>query len=298
MNGGPKDNENPVVLSVEPRGRRRRSKKEPLGWREVRAYCAGGDNHSGGGVDGDGSDIEDAARAAEEGVRAGGARRSDADRAVLRALADVSRATNGRGVGLLTRVGWEIPAKAPAASQTNLVVFGSEEEEGGGGEVIGMEIDGAEEGGEEVKRDRLDAEEIFEIVRNIQDPEHPLTLEQLGVVSCEQIEVRDEIDGDGGDAETDADGEGGSYVRVRFTPTIPACSMATLIGLAIKVKLQRSLPPRFKVSVRVERGAHQSEQSINKQLADKERVSAALENPHLLKVMNRCIYNGMTGNMS
>lgn len=33
-----------------------------------------------------------------------------------------------------------------------------------------------------------------------------------------------------------------------FTPTIPHCSMATLIGLSIKVKLLRSLPQRFKVS--------------------------------------------------
>ena len=36
-------------------------------------------------------------------------------------------------------------------------------------------------------------------------------------------------------------------VSVEFTPTIPHCSMATLIGLSIKVKLLRSLPDRFKV---------------------------------------------------
>ena len=34
---------------------------------------------------------------------------------------------------------------------------------------------------------------------------------------------------------------------VEFTPTIPHCSMATLIGLSIRVKLLRSLPTRFKV---------------------------------------------------
>lgn len=39
-----------------------------------------------------------------------------------------------------------------------------------------------------------------------------------------------------------------STVSVEFTPTIPHCSMATLIGLSIKVKLIRSLPERFKVS--------------------------------------------------
>ncbi|ETN83094.1 hypothetical protein NECAME_17583, partial [Necator americanus] len=34
---------------------------------------------------------------------------------------------------------------------------------------------------------------------------------------------------------------------VRFTPTIPHCAMATLIGLAIRVKLVRSLHPKIKV---------------------------------------------------
>lgn len=35
---------------------------------------------------------------------------------------------------------------------------------------------------------------------------------------------------------------------MQFTPTVQHCSMATLIGLCIRVKLLRSLPPRFKVS--------------------------------------------------
>ena len=41
--------------------------------------------------------------------------------------------------------------------------------------------------------------------------------------------------------------DAGGRVKVLFTPTIPHCSMATLIGLAIRVKLLRSLPNRFKV---------------------------------------------------
>jgi metal-sulfur cluster biosynthetic enzyme len=42
-----------------------------------------------------------------------------------------------------------------------------------------------------------------------------------------------------------------STVRVNFTPTIPHCSMATLIGLSIRVKLLRSLPARFKVQLSI-----------------------------------------------
>jgi hypothetical protein len=67
--------------------------------------------------------------------------------------------------------------------------------------------------------------------------------------------------------------------------------MATLIGLCLRVKLIRSLPTRFKVTIKISPGSHQSEIAINKQLADKERVAAALENNHLLDVVNKCISN-------
>ncbi len=110
-----------------------------------------------------------------------------------------------------------------------------------------------------------------EKLRHINDPEHPLTLEQLRVVREADVHVI------------------GRDVRVLFTPTIPHCSMATLIGLCIRAKLLRSLPSRFKVSVAIAPGTHVSEAAVNKQLADKERVAAAMENPHLLDVVNRCV---------
>jgi hypothetical protein len=44
---------------------------------------------------------------------------------------------------------------------------------------------------EEQKRDAITANEVFQIIRNIQDPEHPLTLEQLNVVRIELVEVVD-----------------------------------------------------------------------------------------------------------
>jgi metal-sulfur cluster biosynthetic enzyme len=69
------------------------------------------------------------------------------------------------------------------------------------------------------------------MIRFINDPEHPLTLEELNVVQQSLVDVSDDE----------------NRVKVQFTPTIPHCSMATLIGLAIRVKLLRSLPERFKV---------------------------------------------------
>ena len=62
--------------------------------------------------------------------------------------------------------------------------------------------------------DPVDVREIFDLIRDINDPEHPLTLEQLNVVTEEQITVEDDK----------------NNIVVMFTPTIPHCSMATLIG--------------------------------------------------------------------
>ena len=122
-------------------------------------------------------------------------------------------------------------------------------------------------------RDPIDDHEVYDLIRDIKDPEHPHTLEQLRVAQRNLVTV------------DDARGR----VHVNFTPTIPHCSMATLIGLCIRVKLLRSLPTRFKIDVNVTPGTHASEAAVNKQLNDKERVAAALENDNLLNVVNKCL---------
>lgn len=86
----------------------------------------------------------------------------------------------------------------------------------------------------------------------------------------------------------DVDDTGG-VVRVQFTPTVEHCSMATLIGLCIRVKLLRALPPRFKLDIALAPGSHASEAAVNKQLNDKERVAAALENPSLVAMVDKCL---------
>jgi len=115
---------------------------------------------------------------------------------------------------------------------------------------------------------------LLDLIRSISDPEHPLTLEQLAVVSAPQITVTHHPR---------------PHVLVEFTPTIPHCSMATLIGLSLRVRLLRALPERYKVDIRVRKGTHQSENAVNKQLNDKERVAAALENTHLVSVVQQCL---------
>jgi len=256
------------------------------------------------------------------------------------------------------------------------------------GEILGEEnrcdAEGRRTEGKErqrLRRDPFTSDEIYSMIRTIQDPEHNLTLEQLSIVNVDHIDIYDSIttildnndneknndndmhvdekkisNNDKDDRNSDDGGgevivsvemeekkeennsccggkivenenvnekeEGGccggkksnevntkeseierrrlerrrggfSFVDVRFTPTIPHCSFATLIGFCIRVKLLRSLPSRFKVEVRINPGSHSSEGAVNQQLADKERLSAALENEKLLGVVNKCIVDGM-----
>lgn len=111
---------------------------------------------------------------------------------------------------------------------------------------------------------------VFDTIRTINDPEHPQTLQQLNVVQLGLIKVNKKV------------------ITLTFTPTIPHCSMATLIGLCIRVKLERFLPG-FKFDVSVTPGTHVQDTQLSKQLNDKERVSAALENPTLMDIVERCI---------
>jgi metal-sulfur cluster biosynthetic enzyme len=131
----------------------------------------------------------------------------------------------------------------------------------------------------ETTYESIDSQEVYDLIRSISDPEHPLTLEQLAVVNAGHIVI------DEGDKEAHRS----PHILLEFTPTIPHCSMATLIGLAIRVRLLRALPSRYKVDIRVRPGSHQSENAVNKQLNDKERVAAALENQHLLGVVSDCL---------
>lgn len=121
--------------------------------------------------------------------------------------------------------------------------------------------------------DPIDAREVYDLIKDIKDPEHPLTLEDLNVVREDQISI-DHHD---------------KVITVEFSPTINRCSMAPLIGLTIIVKLIRCLPGIFKIDVKISAGTHDAEEAYNKQLGDKERVAAALENNNLIGVINACI---------
>nr|VDC62241.1 unnamed protein product [Brassica rapa] len=114
---------------------------------------------------------------------------------------------------------------------------------------------------------------LFKYVRDIRDPEHPYSLEQLSVLSEDSITLDDKL----------------NRILITFTPTIQHCRMATIIGLCLRAKLKECLPLHYKVDIRVSPGSHADEDSVNKQLNDKERVVAALENPNLRQLVDECI---------
>jgi metal-sulfur cluster biosynthetic enzyme len=120
---------------------------------------------------------------------------------------------------------------------------------------------------------------IADLIAPISDPEHPLSLAQLAVVNLPDIHIEPPT----------SPQSAISTVVVEITPTITHCSLATVIGLGVRVRLEQALPPRFRVDVRVKKGAHNTDDAVNKQLRDKERVAAALENGTLMGVIRKML---------
>ncbi|PWW80388.1 hypothetical protein C7212DRAFT_311504 [Tuber magnatum] len=126
-------------------------------------------------------------------------------------------------------------------------------------------------------REPIDEQEIYDLIATISDPEHPLTLGELAVVNLQHIKV------------TDDRSAIISNVLVELTPTINHCSLATVIGLGVRVRLEQALPPRFRLDVRIREGTHATGEQVNKQLNDKERVASALENETLMGVVGKML---------
>ncbi|SPO02283.1 related to protein FAM96B [Cephalotrichum gorgonifer] len=124
----------------------------------------------------------------------------------------------------------------------------------------------------------IDEQEVYDLVATISDPEHPVSLGQLAVVNLPDIHL----------SPPPSQVLPGELVRVlvEVTPTITHCSLATIIGLGVRVRLEQALPPNYRVDVRVKAGTHSQDEQVNKQLADKERVAAALENQDLKRMLD------------
>ncbi|KKY17341.1 putative cytoplasmic protein required for cell [Phaeomoniella chlamydospora] len=127
----------------------------------------------------------------------------------------------------------------------------------------------------------IDTQEIYDLISTISDPEHPLSLGSLAVVNLPDISIKPIL--------PNRPSSTLQTVTVLITPTITHCSLATVIGLGVRVRLEQSLPPRYRVDVKIKEGTHSTAEEVNKQLGDKERVAAALENSTLMGVIKKML---------
>ncbi|KAF2674192.1 hypothetical protein BT63DRAFT_394727 [Microthyrium microscopicum] len=128
-------------------------------------------------------------------------------------------------------------------------------------------------------REEIDEQEVYDLISNISDPEHPLSLGSLAVINLPDIHI----------LPPSSPSSQISTVVVDLTPTISHCSLATVIGLGVRVRLEQALPPRFRVDVRIKEGTHSTAAGVTKQLGDKERVAAASENATLQGVIRKML---------
>lgn len=132
---------------------------------------------------------------------------------------------------------------------------------------------------DDAPREEIDSQEIYDLIASIQDPEHPNSLASLAVVNLPDIFI----------TAPSSPTSRISTVTVLLTPTTAHCSLGTVIGLAVRVRLENALPPRFRIDVRLKEGTHTTADAVNKQLADKERVAAAMENGTLVGVIRNML---------
>eukprot|EP01090_Pellita_catalonica_P011348 TRINITY_DN22961_c0_g1_i1.p1 TRINITY_DN22961_c0_g1~~TRINITY_DN22961_c0_g1_i1.p1 ORF type:complete len:162 (-),score=14.37 TRINITY_DN22961_c0_g1_i1:144-629(-) len=126
---------------------------------------------------------------------------------------------------------------------------------------------------------KLTEADVYAAMSGIKDPEHPLTLAQINVVRKAYVKIK----------KISAHWE----IVVQFKPTVPYCSLAGLIGLCLRVKLERYMIEaglqNCKIDIFVFPGSHTAETEINKQINDKERIQAALENENIHNLVEQCI---------
>ncbi|CEL94571.1 unnamed protein product [Vitrella brassicaformis CCMP3155] len=119
--------------------------------------------------------------------------------------------------------------------------------------------------------------DVYETIKTIRDPEFPYTLGQLRVITPDGVQVHEKPGLT-------------PLITVTFRPTVAHCAMAQQIGLCIRSKLEREFGhDRYKIDIFVAEGSHNDSAGITKQINDKERVSAALENPMIVKMVRAAI---------
>ncbi|MFX1564003.1 MAG: iron-sulfur cluster assembly protein [Promethearchaeota archaeon] len=103
----------------------------------------------------------------------------------------------------------------------------------------------------------MDKEEIMTVLRRVLDPEHPVDVVEMGLVTPEDVTITDK------------------ELKVVFTPTSPMCPMGAVIGIVIRKALEDAFPDK-RVSVIVKAGTHMREDACNDMIMDEEKYQNAI----------------------
>lgn len=98
----------------------------------------------------------------------------------------------------------------------------------------------------------MNKEEILEVLKEVQDPEIPVSILELDMVNEDDITI-----------------ESDNKVKVTFKPTSAMCPMGSVIGVLIKKKLKDKLG--VDAEVRVRPGTHMNEEMVNDIINNKEK---------------------------
>jgi len=111
--------------------------------------------------------------------------------------------------------------------------------------------------------------EILEALKNVFDPEYPLSVVDLKIVEEKDIFF---------------DGE---KIRIEFTPTTPYCPMGGIIGVLIKYALENKFNREFDIKVKA--GGHVQEAILNELLSSKEKYDETIQRLKTAGILERCI---------
>lgn len=116
---------------------------------------------------------------------------------------------------------------------------------------------------------------IMDAIGSVRDPDHTETIRELGIVLDQDIEVR-EI-------------QGGFVATVLWQPTCHTCPHASNMGLCMRFKLKQEFKDtNIKIDILLKDHGSKVESNYNlvdKQINDKERVAAALENTQVIAMI-------------
>jgi metal-sulfur cluster biosynthetic enzyme len=115
----------------------------------------------------------------------------------------------------------------------------------------------------------MNKKEILEVLRNVYDPEFPVSVLELGIVREEDINLD------------------GNKPTIQFTPTSPLCPMGGIIGIVIKYALEKKFGKEFEVKVKP--GTHAEENSLNNLLQDRKKFEETVNRLKESGLLDACL---------